>query len=92
MIVPVVFEGIFGSVGEWDRRDDMARVQVPVLLIHGERDRSLEGVRAHAGYLSDVAWVPVPNASRHVRNDRPDVVLPMMDAFFERTRDGGSSC
>lgn len=91
MIVPVVFEGIFGSFGEWDWRGDMERVQAPVLLIHGERDWSLEGVRAHVDYLSDVEWVLVPNASHHVWNDRPDVVLPMMDAFFERTRDGGSS-
>ncbi len=91
MILPVIFEGIFGSFGDWDWRDDISRVQAPVLLIHGDRDWSLEGVRAHVDHLPDVEWVLVPNASHHVWNDRPDVVLPMMDAFFERVRDGGSN-
>jgi pimeloyl-ACP methyl ester carboxylesterase len=89
MIVPVIFEGIFGSFGAWDWRDDMTRVRAPVLLIHGDRDWSLEGVRAHVEFLPDVEWVLVPDAGHHVWNDRADVVLPMMDAFFTRVRDGG---
>ena len=88
-IIPVIFEGIFASFGEWDWRDDMARVQAPVLLIHGDRDGSREGVRAHADHLRDVEWVLVPDAGHHVWNDRAELVLPLMDAFFERVREGG---
>src|SRR5690606_38375164 len=45
--------------------------------------------RAHVDSRQDADRVVVPDAGHHVRNDRADVVLPLMDAFFQRTRGGG---
>lgn len=81
-IGPVIFEGIFSSFGDWDWRDEMERVAAPVLLLYGDHEWSIAGVEAYADHLPDVGWLMVPDAGHHVWNDRADVVLPMMDAFF----------
>jgi len=82
MIGPVIFEGIFGKLGEWDWREDMTRVAAPVLLLFGDHEHAIAGVEAYADHLPDVGWLMVENAAHHVHNDRPDVVIPMMDVFF----------
>jgi proline iminopeptidase len=83
-ILPVVFEGIFGSFGDWDWRDEVASVQAPVLLLYGAREGwGVEGVRPYAELLSDVGWVEFPDTGHHVWNERVDVVVPMLDAFFQ---------
>jgi pimeloyl-ACP methyl ester carboxylesterase len=81
-ILPVVFEGILGAAGEWDLRDEAATVSAPVLLLFGDHDWSLDGIRAYADYLQDVGWLEVADAGHGVGTDRPDVVVPMLDAFF----------
>jgi pimeloyl-ACP methyl ester carboxylesterase len=81
-ILPVVFDGILAPAGEWDYRDEIRAVTVPVLLLYGDHDHALEGIRAHADYLQDVGWLMVPDAGHGVAADRPDVVVPMMDTFF----------
>jgi pimeloyl-ACP methyl ester carboxylesterase len=81
-ILPVVFEGTLAAAGEWDWRDDMTRVEAPVLLLYGDHDWALEGIRAHADYLRDVGWLMVPDAGHGVATDRADVVIPMLDTFF----------
>jgi proline iminopeptidase len=82
-ILPVVFEGIFGSFGDWDWRDEVAGVQAPVLLLYGAREGwGVEGVRAYAELLPDVGWVEFPDTGHHVWNERIDVVIPMLDTFF----------
>jgi pimeloyl-ACP methyl ester carboxylesterase len=82
LFYPMLFDGIFPSLGEWDWREEMTRVVAPVLILFGDHEWSIAGVEAHADYLQDVGWLMVPNAGHHVWNDRPDVVLPMMDTFF----------
>jgi proline iminopeptidase len=82
-ILPVVFDGIRGSLGDWDWRDEVAGVRAPVLLLYGAREGwSLEGVRAYAELLRDVGWVEFHGAGHHVWNDRIEEVIPMLDAFF----------
>lgn len=82
MIGPVIFEGIFSTLGEWDWREEMTRVAVPVLMLYGDHEWSIAGIEAYAGYVPDLGWLMVPNAGHHVWNDRADVVIPMMDTFF----------
>lgn len=81
-ILPVVFEGILGAAGEWDWRDEMTQVEAPVLLLYGDHDWALEGIRAHADYLRDVGWLMVPDAGHGVATDRPDLVIPLLDTFL----------
>jgi pimeloyl-ACP methyl ester carboxylesterase len=82
-ILPVVFEGIFGSFGDWDWRDEVAGVTAPVLLLYGAREGwGVGGVRLYTDLLQDVGWVEFPDTGHHVWNERLDVVVPMMDTFF----------
>ena len=81
--VAVVRDSMFRSFGRWDWRADAEAVAGPVLLLFGEQEIwRTDGVRAYADHLRDVGWLEVPRAGHHVWNDRPDVVLPMLDAFF----------
>ena len=83
-ILPVVFEGIFGSFGDWDWRNEVADVKAPVMLLYGAREGwGVDGVRPYAELLADVGWVEFPDTGHHVWNERIDVVIPMLDAFFQ---------
>lgn len=81
-ILPVVFEGTLAAAGDWDWREEMTRVEAPVLLLYGDHDWALEGIRAHADFLRDVGWLMVPDAGHGVATDRAGVVVPMLDTFF----------
>jgi len=82
-VLPVVFEGIFGSFGDWDWRDEVASVTAPVLLLYGAREGwGVGGVRAYATLLQDGGWLEFPDTGHHVWNEHLDVVIPMLDAFF----------
>jgi pimeloyl-ACP methyl ester carboxylesterase len=81
-ILPVIFEGIFAKLGDWDWRADMERIEAPVLLLSGERDWAPAGVAAFADHVPDLGWLRVPDTSHHVWVEGADTVLPMMDAFF----------
>ncbi|MFO8150807.1 MAG: alpha/beta hydrolase [Trueperaceae bacterium] len=79
----LVIDGMFRSFGRWDWRADAEAVVAPVLLLFGEHETwRTDGVRAYADHLRDVGWLEVPRAGHHLWNDRADVVLPMLDAFF----------
>lgn len=82
-ILPVVFDGILAKAGEWDYREELRSVTAPVLLLFGDHDHALEGIRAHADFLQDVAWLMVPDASHGVAADRADLVVPMLDTFLD---------
>jgi proline iminopeptidase len=83
---PVVFEGIFGSFGEWNWRDELANVEVPVMLLYGDHEVwPLEGVRAYTDVLPNVGWKEFADAGHHVWNERNDEVLAMMATFFGGT-------
>jgi proline iminopeptidase len=79
----VAIDGMFRSFGSWDWRADAEAVEAPVLLLFGEHEQwRTDSVIAYADHLRDVGWLEVPRAGHHVWNDRADVVIPMMDAFF----------
>jgi pimeloyl-ACP methyl ester carboxylesterase len=81
-ILPVVFEGILAAAGDWDLREEAATVSAPVLLLFGDHDWALDGIRAYADHLQDVGWLEVADASHGVGTDAAHVVVPMLDTFF----------
>jgi proline iminopeptidase len=81
--VGLVIDGIFRTFGLWDWRADADVVEAPVLLLFGEHEKwRTDSVMAYADHLRDVGWLEVTRAGHHVWNDRPDVVIPMLDTFF----------
>ncbi len=81
-ILPVVFDGALANAGDWDYREELRAVAAPVLLLFGDHDHALEGIRAHADFLRDVGWLMVPDAGHGVAADRADLVVPMLDVFL----------
>lgn len=79
----VAFEGIIGSWGDWNWRDEFAAIEAPVLLLFGDHELwPLEGVRAYGDVLPNVGWFEFADTGHHVWNERTDEVLTMMEAFF----------
>lgn len=62
----------------------LAELDLPVLLIVGEEDQPevVELSECLAAGLPDARLVRVPDAGHHADVERPDIVLPLLRAFF----------
>lgn len=92
--------GAFEVFGEWQRdqygprrlrtdyRDRLREVDVPTLVVHGERDAGVpvDVARDAARALPDARLVVVPGAGHWVQRDRPEAVEPAVLAFLEGVR------
>jgi non-heme chloroperoxidase len=78
----------YACVDAWltDFRDDLPKIDVPVLVVHGTEDRILP-FEATAGRLSDlideVTVVPVEGGPHNIGWTHPEVLNPLMLAFVE---------
>lgn len=82
-LIEVVFFGTITALGDWDWTEDAATVETPVLLFFGDHEIwSIEGVRAYADVIPNLAWAELERAGHHVFNDRPDVVYPSISTFL----------
>lgn len=66
---------------------DAQRLQamnVPTLLVTGERDRVIPGTGAAAGKLADVARLTIPDAGHVVQEECPEEVNPVVVRFVQR--------
>ncbi|MEV6286308.1 alpha/beta hydrolase [Kribbella sp. NPDC051770] len=84
------------TFGEWQRdqvlwnrlRTDytsqLAQIELPVLLVHGDHDSGvpIARARAAAGLLPNATLLTVPEAGHWVQRDRPDLVLPALQDFL----------
>jgi non-heme chloroperoxidase len=78
----------YACVDAWltDFRDDLSKIDVPMLVVHGTEDRILP-FDATAGRLEDligdVKVVPVEEGPHNIGWTHPEVVNPLMLAFIE---------
>jgi non-heme chloroperoxidase len=78
----------YACVDAWltDFRDDLTKIDVPTLVMHGTEDRILP-FDSTAGRLSDliddVAVIPVENGPHNIGWTHPEVVNPILLAFLE---------
>ena len=66
----------------------VARVAAPALVLMGERDPDFKNPAAEAAWIGehlDAEIVMVPDAGHYPQSQRPDVVLPAVLSFLERT-------
>lgn len=102
LLAAVMAEAQAGSglavFGEWQRdqvlwnrlrtvyTDRLPTITVPVLLIHGERDRGVPPARAEkaAATIPHSALVVVPGTGHWVQRDRPDLVIPAVLEHLRR--------
>jgi non-heme chloroperoxidase len=82
----------YACVDTWltDFRDDLPKIDVPTLVVHGTEDRILP-FDATAGRLPDlideVKLVPVEEGPHNIGWTHPDVVNPLLLAFIEHGLD-----
>lgn len=82
-VFPLVFEGIFGSFGEWNWREELSGVEPPVLLLYGDHEAwPLAGVRAYTAVVPNIGWVEFERVGHHVWNERNDEVIAMIETFL----------
>ena len=78
----------YACVDTWltDFREDLPKIDVPTLVMHGTEDRILP-FDSTAGRLSDlideVKVVPVEGGPHNIGWTHPDVVNPVLLAFLE---------
>jgi non-heme chloroperoxidase len=83
----------YACVDAWltDFRDDLPKIDIPTLVMHGTEDRILP-FDSTAGRLSDliddVTVIPVENGPHNIGWTHPEVVNPILLAFLEGGLDG----
>lgn len=88
--------GRWGSLGAMLRSDNAAsaalasRVSVPALVVYGEKDADFADVAAEAAYATgsftgSTETLLVPAVGHYPHAERPDLVLPVVVHFLERT-------
>ncbi len=68
--------------------DRLGRIEVPVLVVHGDRDTGVPIVfaRQAATLIPDAQLLEVTDAGHWVQRDRPEVVIPAVLDFLARLR------
>lgn len=72
------------SLGDWDLRGDLAGVQAPTLVIHGEQEAiPMDLVEEWTGFLPNARLLRVPGAAHFPYVERPDLVWPEIERFLD---------
>jgi proline iminopeptidase len=72
-----------GGLGEWDWRDDLRALGVPVLVVHGAHDPiPLAAAQAWVEAIPGARLHVVEDAAHFPHGERPDEVLPLIDDFL----------
>lgn len=75
---------VMGSFGDWDWRPDIARLAMPLLVIHGDRDTfPLDGSREWVAGKADARLLVLPGAGHWLQYERPKELLAAIDAFLD---------
>jgi proline iminopeptidase len=90
---PSVDASILGSLGDWDVRPLLSRVDVPVLIVHGgDGAIPLDAMQAWADALPNARLLTVAGAGHYLHVDRPEVFFPVALEFFgDRPQAGANS-
>ena len=80
----VIFDGMLGGWSwDWSERFVDA-ADTPVLMVVGEHEWGLDGIRLYQDVLPRIHYVEFADAAHHVWNERNAEVLELIDAFLAR--------
>jgi proline iminopeptidase len=79
----VTNRAVMASWGDWDLRDRLKTLSVPLLVVHGEEDAiPMDLVAEWATASPHAALLKVPRAAHFPYAERPDVVWPAVEKFL----------
>lgn len=73
------------AVLDFDLATALAAIDCPLLVLAGDADPIIEGVRAVAAQRPATMMAVVPGAGVHVFDEQPDAVARLLAAFFNDT-------
>ncbi len=75
-----------GEYGLVDNRARLGELEIPVLVLSGERDRTTPAASAHrlAELLRDADEVVIPGAAHMLLQEQPEAALAALRAFLAR--------
>lgn len=74
---------IFESMGDWNWLDELATVEAPVLIVHGDQDTVVPaGIEANVAELPDARVVVVEDAGHMGFVEHPERYVEIVDAFL----------
>jgi proline iminopeptidase len=81
--VMLQFGRILESIGEWDWRNDLANLKMPILTIHGDYDTiPLEAGREWVASLPNSRLFIIPNAGHLPFLERADIFFEAVETFL----------
>ncbi len=73
----------FASLGEWDWRAELARVDAPVLIIHGDEDAiPMRMVNVWTMSLPNARIIRLGHTAHFPHAERPEAVFPAIEVFL----------
>ncbi len=76
---------VTGSLSSWDMDDQLSRISVPTLVLHGEFDEATdEVVRASRELIPDVEYRKIRGASHTPHLENPEATIPIIAEFLAR--------
>jgi len=74
---------VMASYGDWDLRDQLHRLQTPLLVVHGEEDAiPMDAVQEWVTSMPHARLVKVPNAAHFSYVEQPQIVWPAVERFL----------
>lgn len=78
-----LLNALFGSLGDWDWRMELAGVQATTLVVYGSHDLAAEDAfLEYAAVIPNATPLRVEDAGHESLLDRPEIVLDAVDAFL----------
>lgn len=85
---------LYGEYRSWidkpDRTADLARITVPVLVLHGEDDRGIDIGQARAMHarLPHSTWAPIAGSGHLLTEEQPEAVTAALSDWLRTVRPG----
>ena len=79
---------VMASYGDWDLRAQLARLEIPTLVVHGEQESiPMDLVEEWVGSLPHARLLRVPDAAHFTYAEQPEIVWPEVERFLaEKSR------
>ncbi len=81
--IDFVMSKMYESIGDWDWRDDMSNLLMPVLTIQGEQDAvPMDSAKERVEILPNARLLKIPDSGHLPFVEQPDIFYPAVEKFL----------